>query len=63
MANAATMTGTGQLPKFKEDMYKCVDEDLYLIPTAEVPVTNIYQDEILDEADLPNYMTAYTTCF
>ena len=42
MANAATMTGTGQLPKFAEDMYKCVDEDLYLIPTAEVPVTNIY---------------------
>jgi seryl-tRNA synthetase len=47
MANAATMTGTGQLPKFKEDMYKCVDEDLYLIPTAEVPVTNIYAGEIL----------------
>ena len=47
MANAATMTGTGQLPKFKEDMYKCVDEDLYLIPTAEVPVTNIYSGEIL----------------
>ena len=45
MANAATMTGTGQLPKFKEDMYKCVDEDLYLIPTAEVPVTNIYQEK------------------
>ena len=63
MANAATMTGTGQLPKFKEDMYKCVDEDLYLIPTAEVPVTNIYQDEILDEEMLPKYMTAYTPCF
>lgn len=63
MCNAQTMTGTGQLPKFKEDMYKCVDEDLYLIPTAEVPVTNIYQGEILSEEDLPKYMTAYTPCF
>ena len=63
MANAATMTGTGQLPKFAEDMYKCVDEDLYLIPTAEVPVTNIYAGEILSEDDLPKYMTAYTPCF
>ena len=63
MANAATMTGTGQLPKFAEDMYKCVDEDLYLIPTAEVPVTNIYSGEILSEEDLPKYMTAYTPCF
>lgn len=63
MANAQTMTGTGQLPKFKEDMYKCENEDLYLIPTAEVPVTNIYQGEILSEEDLPKYMTAYTPCF
>ena len=63
MCNAQTMTGTGQLPKFKEDMYKCVDEDLYLIPTAEVPVTNIYSGEILSEDDLPKYMTAYTPCF
>lgn len=63
MANAATMTGTGQLPKFAEDMYKCVDEDLYLIPTAEVPVTNIYAGEILSEADLPKYFAAYTPCF
>ena len=63
MANSKTMTGTGQLPKFKDDMFKCVDEDLYLIPTAEVPVTNIYQDEILDEEMLPKYMTAYTPCF
>lgn len=63
MCNSTTMTGTGQLPKFKEDMYKCVDEDLYLIPTAEVPVTNIYQNEILSEDDLPKYMTAYTPCF
>ena len=58
------MTGTGQLPKFKEDMYKCAEDDLYLIPTAEVPVTNIYADEILLESDLPKYMTAYTcACF
>ncbi len=63
MANAATMTGTGQLPKFAEDMYKCENEDLYLIPTAEVPVTNIYSGEILTEDDLPKYMTAYTPCF
>lgn len=63
MANSATMTGTGQLPKFKEDMYKCENEDLYLIPTAEVPVTNIYASEILSEDDLPKYMTAYTPCF
>ena len=63
MANGATMTGTGQLPKFKEDMYKCEEEDLYLIPTAEVPVTNIYSGEILSEDDLPKYMTAYTPCF
>lgn len=63
MANATTMTGTGQLPKFAEDMYKCVDEDLYLIPTAEVPVTNIYSNEILSEDDLPKYMSAYTPCF
>ena len=63
MCNSATMTGTGQLPKFKEDMYKCVDEDLYLIPTAEVPVTNIYQNEILSEDDLPKKYFAYTPCY
>lgn len=63
MANSETMTGTGQLPKFAEDMYKCENEDLYLIPTAEVPVTNIYSGEILSEDDLPKYMTAYTPCF
>lgn len=63
MANSATMTGTGQLPKFAEDMYKCENEDLYLIPTAEVPVTNIYSGEILSEDELPKYMTAYTPCF
>lgn len=63
LVNSAAMTGTGQLPKFAEDMYKCENEDLYLIPTAEVPVTNIYQSEILNEEDLPKYMTAYTPCF
>lgn len=63
LVNSAAMTGTGQLPKFAEDMYKCENEDLYLIPTAEVPVTNIYQDEILNEEDLPKLMTAYTPCF
>ena len=63
LVNSAAMIGTGQLPKFAEDMYKCENEDLYLIPTAEVPVTNIYQDEILNEDDLPKYMTAYTPCF
>ncbi|MDD3594677.1 MAG: serine--tRNA ligase [Candidatus Gastranaerophilales bacterium] len=63
LANAATMTGTGQLPKFAEDMYKCEEEDLYLIPTAEVPVTNMYAQEVLKEEDLPLYMTAYTPCF
>ena len=63
LVNGMAMTGTGQLPKFKEDMYKCVDEDLYLIPTAEVPVTNIYCNEILSEDDLPKCMTAYTPCF
>ncbi len=63
LVNSSSMTGTGQLPKFAQDMYKCVDEDLYLIPTAEVPVTNIYAGEILNEDDLPKYMTAYTPCF
>lgn len=63
MVNSAAMTGTGQLPKFAQDMYKCEEEDLYLIPTAEVPVTNIYAGEILSEDDLPKYMTAYTPCF
>lgn len=63
LVNSAAMTGTGQLPKFAEDMYKCENEDLFLIPTAEVPVTNIYSNEILAEEDLPKYMTAYTPCF
>lgn len=62
LVNATTMTGTGQLPKFEADLFKTTD-DLYLIPTAEVPVTNLYADEILKESDLPKYFTAYTPCF
>ncbi len=56
------MEGTGQLPKFEEDLYKCTD-DLYLIPTAEVPVTNLYREEILKKEQLPIYHVAYTPCF
>jgi len=63
LVNAESMTGTGQLPKMAEDMYKLKDDDLYLIPTAEVPVTNIHRDEILNEEDLPVYYTAYSACF
>jgi seryl-tRNA synthetase len=63
MVNSISMTGTGQLPKFKQDMFKCEEEDLYLIPTAEVPLTNIFMGEILKEEELPVYMTAYTPCF
>lgn len=63
LVNRASMTGTGQLPKLEEDMYKLKDDDLFLIPTAEVPVTNIFRDEVLDEAALPVYYTAYTACF
>ena len=63
MVNAASMTGTGQLPKFEEDLFKVNDWDLYLIPTAEVPVTNIHRDEILQEESLPIYYVAYTPCF
>jgi seryl-tRNA synthetase len=63
LVNRKTMTGTGQLPKFEEDLFKLCDPDYFLIPTAEVPVTNIHQDEILAEEDLPIYYTAYTPCF
>ncbi len=63
MVNSATMTGTGQLPKFKEDLFKIEDWDLWLIPTAEVPVTNIHAGETLREDQLPIYYTAYTPCF
>lgn len=63
MANTASLTATGQLPKFAEDLFKVQDWDLYLIPTAEVPVTNIHRDETLEECDLPLCYTAYTPCF
>jgi seryl-tRNA synthetase len=63
MVNSASMTGTGQLPKFKDDLFKIEDWDYYLIPTAEVPVTNIHREEILKGEDLPIYYVAYTPCF
>jgi len=63
LVNRQSMTGTGQLPKLEEDMYRLKDDDLFLIPTAEVPVTNMHRDEVLDEDDLPLYYTAYTACF
>ena len=63
LVNRASMTGTGQLPKMEEDMYKLNDDDLFLIPTAEVPVTNLHRDEVLRDEDLPIYYTAYTACF
>lgn len=63
IVNRASMTGTGQLPKFAEDLFKLEGQDYYLIPTAEVPVTNIHAGEILDEGALPLYYTAHTPCF
>ena len=63
VVNRASMTGTAQLPKFEDDMYGLRDEDLFLIPTAEVPVTNLYRDEMLDGASLPRGFCAYTPCF
>jgi seryl-tRNA synthetase len=63
MVNAESMTGTGQLPKFKEDLFKIEGMEYYLIPTAEVPVTNIYRDEILEEEKLPIFLVAYSPCF
>jgi seryl-tRNA synthetase len=63
LVNRRSMTGTGQLPKLEEEMYRLKDDDLFLIPTAEVPVTNIHANDTLDEADLPLYYTAYTACF
>ena len=63
LVNRATMTGTGQLPKFEDDAYKIADDDLFLIPTAEVPVTNLYRDEILEPGVLPKAFCAYTPCF
>jgi len=63
MVNSTSLVGTGQLPKFKEDLFKLEGRDYYLIPTAEVPVTNIHMTEVLEEDDLPKYYTAYTPCF
>ncbi len=63
MVNRECMVGTGQLPKFADDMFKVEGREMYLVPTAEVPLTNLYREEILEEKDLPRYMTAYTACF
>ena len=63
LVNRASMTGTGQLPKFEDDAYRIAGDDLFLIPTGEVPVTNLYRDEILDGAALPKGFCAYTPCF
>ncbi|MFH1191092.1 MAG: serine--tRNA ligase [Candidatus Omnitrophota bacterium] len=63
LVNRASMLGTGQLPKMEEDMYKLKDDDLFLIPTAEVPLTNMFRDDILEEDKLPISYTAYTACF
>jgi seryl-tRNA synthetase len=63
MVNRSTMTGTGQLPKFEEELYRVTDDDLFLIPTAEVPITNLHRDEILDAGVLPITYAAFTPCF
>jgi len=63
MANSNTLKGTGQLPKFEDDLFKIEGEDLYLIPTAEVQLTNLYNDEIIDSKELPLLLTSYTPCF
>src|SRR5688500_5298724 len=63
VVNRASMTGTAQLPKFEDDMYGLTDEDMFLIPTAEVPVTNLYRDEMLDGTQLPRAFCAYSPCF
>jgi len=63
MVNSRMLEGTGQLPKFEEDLFKVCDEDLYLIPTAEVPLTNLFHDEILPGEELPLLMTAHSPCF
>jgi seryl-tRNA synthetase len=63
LVNSDSLFGTGQLPKFKEDLFKCEGHDLWLIPTAEVPVTNIYRGETLDADELPVKLVAYTPCF
>ena len=63
IANRETLTANGNLPKFEEDLFAIKDSDYFLIPTAEVPLTNIYRSEILDYSDLPKYFTAHTACF
>ncbi|MDP4160033.1 MAG: serine--tRNA ligase, partial [Bacillota bacterium] len=63
LVNRSSMVGTGQLPKFEDDAFKVFGTDYFLIPTAEVPVTNLYRDEILDGSQLPMYHCAYSTCF
>jgi seryl-tRNA synthetase len=63
LVNSKSLFGTGQLPKFAEDLFKCEGTDLYLIPTAEVPVTNLYRDEVLEEVQLPLSLVAFTPCF
>jgi len=63
MVNRASLTGTGQLPKFEEDAFKVADTDYFMIPTAEVPVTNYHRDEILSISELPKYYVAYSPCF
>ncbi len=63
LVNRATLTGTGQLPKFEDDLYAVGDDDLFLIPTAEVPVTNLHRDDILGASDLPLAYVAHTPCF
>lgn len=63
LVNRASMIGTGQLPKFEEELFKTLDPEFYLIPTAEVPVTNLHREEILSEDDLPIYYVSYTPCF
>ncbi len=63
IVNRDSMTGTGQLPKFETDLFRVADPEFYLVPTAEVPLTNIHREEILKESELPIYYTAYTPCF
>ncbi len=63
LVNTQALTGTGQLPKFAEESFKCDRDDLWLIPTAEVPITNLYREEVLDAAQLPIYHCAFTPCF
>jgi seryl-tRNA synthetase len=63
MVKSATLFGAGQLPKFQDNLYKDHEEDLWMVPTAEVPLTGLHMDDILDENDLPRYYTAYTPCF